>query len=165
MQEITDKYYGVLRNAVNKLAIADCLISLARVAKQQNYTRPVFTDDDVLFIEDGRHPIIENIWDTPFVKNSIRMGGGEPRNKIITGPNMGGYEGVTTPVSMAVSPSMNRKSSCVRMVALIVLMAQIGSYVPAESVKLGMVDAILTRMGGRFPPDYYGATAQPLCSI
>lgn len=97
----------------------------------------------------GRHPMVEALRSDPFVPNSIMMGNDEPRSKgkychvnfyalfpysfslsVITGPNMGG------------------KSSAVRMVALIAIMAQIGSYVPAESVKLGMLDGILTRMGG-----------------
>ncbi|KAF8959081.1 DNA mismatch repair protein MSH3 [Flammula alnicola] len=129
LAEITEKYYGVLRDAVNKLATADCLLSLAQVALQENYVRPEFTEDDTLEIVDGRHPMIEAYSENPYISNSIQMGGGEARNKIITGPNMGG------------------KSSCVRMIALISLMAQIGSYVPATSVKMGLLDSILTRMG------------------
>ncbi|KAJ8700304.1 Mismatch repair protein msh3 [Pleurotus ostreatus] len=129
LKEITDDYYGVLRHAVNQLAIADCLLSLTKVALENDYSRPEFIDGDALEIVDGRHPMIEKLSSDPFVANSVDMGVREPKSKIITGPNMGG------------------KSSCVRMVALIVLMAQIGSYVPAASLKLGLVDAILTRMG------------------
>ncbi|KIM49419.1 hypothetical protein M413DRAFT_6469 [Hebeloma cylindrosporum] len=129
LREIAQNYYGVLRDAVNKLAIADCLQSLAQVALQANYVRPEFTDGDCLEIIDGRHPMIEVYSHNPYVSNSITMGGPGAKNKIITGPNMGG------------------KSSCVRMIALIVLMAQIGSYVPAASVKMGLLDSILTRMG------------------
>ncbi|KAF4608344.1 Mismatch repair protein msh3 [Pleurotus pulmonarius] len=129
LKEITDNYYGVLRHAVNHLAIADCLLSLAQVALGADYSKPEFIDGDALEIVDGRHPIIERLSSDPFVRNSLDLGFREPKSKIITGPNMGG------------------KSSCVRMVALIVLMAQIGSYVPASSLKLGVVDAILTRMG------------------
>jgi DNA mismatch repair protein MSH3 len=124
------QHYAVMRNAVDKLATADCLLSLALVALQENYVRPQFTDEDVLEIVDGRHPMVEAIRSDPFVPNTVKMGSGEPRSKIITGPNMGG------------------KSSSVRMVALITVMAQIGSYVPATSVRLGMHDSILTRMGG-----------------
>ncbi|KAF9466351.1 DNA mismatch repair protein MSH3 [Collybia nuda] len=129
LKEISEKYYTVLRDSVNKVAIADCLLSLALVALQENYVRPDFTDDDTLEIVDGRHPMVEALRSDPFVPNTVEMGGGKPRSKIITGPNMGG------------------KSSCVRMIALIAIMAQIGSYVPASSVKLGLLDCVLTRMG------------------
>ncbi|KAF9264759.1 hypothetical protein L218DRAFT_972361 [Marasmius fiardii PR-910] len=129
LSEIT-KHYGLLRNAINKLAVADCLFSLAQVALKPDYVRPTFTDVDQLEIVDGRHPMVEVIRLDPFIPNTIRMGSDEnPQSKIITGPNMGG------------------KSSLVRMVALIAIMAQIGSYVPAASAKLSMLDAILTRMG------------------
>ena len=80
-----------MRDAVNKLAIADCLLSLALVALQENYVRPTFTEDDRLEIVNGRHPMVESLRSDPFVPNTILMGGGNPRNKIITGPNMGGY--------------------------------------------------------------------------
>ncbi|KDQ59554.1 hypothetical protein JAAARDRAFT_625109 [Jaapia argillacea MUCL 33604] len=129
LEEIIQNHYGVLRDAVTKLATADCLLSLASVAVQPGYVRPKFTEDDTLEIVEGRHPMVEALRSDPFVPNSVKMGDGEPRSKIITGPNMGG------------------KSSCVRMIALIAIMAQIGSYVPAKSVSMGMVDSILTRMG------------------
>lgn len=131
LSEIVDKYYIPLRTAVNNIAIADCLLSLATVASQDNYSKPQFVEEDVLDIEDGRHPMIEALRSDPFIPNSICLGGQETKTKIITGPNMGG------------------KSSAVRMVALIALMAQIGSYVPAASVSMSMLDAILTRMGGK----------------
>ena len=127
-----DEHYVPLRNVVNKLAIADCLLSLSTVASQADYVKPTFVDDDVLDIKDGRHPMIEALRTDPFVPNDLRLGDGSTRTKIITGPNMGG------------------KSSAVRMVALVALMAQIGSYVPATSVRMGLLDAILTRMGGKF---------------
>jgi len=129
LDEIAQGYYGVLRTAVHNLAIADCLLSLARVALQEGYVQPEFTDDDTLEIVEGRHPMVEALRSDPFVPNTVNMGNNEPRSKVITGPNMGG------------------KSSSVRMIALIAIMAQIGSYVPAQSVKLGMLDGILTRMG------------------
>ncbi|KAF9477374.1 hypothetical protein BDN70DRAFT_881277 [Pholiota conissans] len=129
LTEISEKYYGVLRDGVTKLATADCLLSLAQVALQKDYTKPDFTDNDVLEIVDGRHPIIEAYSNDPYISNSVKMGGGEACSKIITGPNMGG------------------KSSCVRMIALLALMAQIGSYVPAASLRMGLLDSILTRMG------------------
>ncbi|KAI6124838.1 muts domain V-domain-containing protein [Pisolithus croceorrhizus] len=129
LTDIVQSYYPVLRDAVSKLAIADCLCSLAQVALQDGYVRPEFTDDDVLDIVDGRHPMVEALRPDPFVPNTLCLGGDSPRSAIITGPNMGG------------------KSSAVRMVALIAIMAQIGSYVPAKTARIGMCDGIITRMG------------------
>ncbi|KAH9063827.1 DNA mismatch repair protein MSH3 [Lactarius deliciosus] len=130
LEDIARDQYAVLRDAVNKLATIDCLLSLALVALRNDYVKPQFaTEEDVLEIVDGRHPMVEAVRADPFVPNSIALGDGEPRSKIITGPNMGG------------------KSSAVRMIALIAIMAQIGSYVPASSVRLSMLDGVLTRMG------------------
>ncbi|KAI0792873.1 muts domain V-domain-containing protein [Abortiporus biennis] len=130
LAEISHNHYGLLRDAVNKLAVVDCLFSLAQVALQDGYVRPTFCEDeDVLDIVDARHPMIEALRDEPFVPNTIRMGGDYPRSKIITGPNMGG------------------KSSAVRMIALCAIMAQIGSYVPAKSMRMSTLDGILIRMG------------------
>lgn len=70
--------------------MADCLSSLARVALEKGYIKPEFTDDDSLEITNGRHPIVEALLYGPAVPNSITMGFGRPRSKIITGPNMGG---------------------------------------------------------------------------
>lgn len=131
LEEISQNHYALLRDAVNKLAVADCLLSLALVSVKGDYVKPQFNDDgDVLEIIDGRHPMIEAMRSDPFIPNTVTMGADKPRSKIITGPNMGG------------------KSSSVRMIALIAIMAQIGSHVPAKSVKMSMIDGILTRMGG-----------------
>ncbi|KAI0713432.1 muts domain V-domain-containing protein [Earliella scabrosa] len=134
LSEITEKHYALLRDAVNKLAVADCLLSLAHIAQREGYCRPEFVErqdgeEDVLEIVKGRHPMIEVLRTDPFVPNSVQMGGGGSRHKIITGPNMGG------------------KSSAVRMTALCAIMAQVGSYVPAESMRLSLLDGVLTRMG------------------
>ncbi|KAI0340128.1 DNA mismatch repair protein MSH3 [Trametopsis cervina] len=126
LAEIAGEHYAILRDAVNKLATADCLFSLAHVAMLEGYVRPQFAEGDTMEIEDGRHPMVEALRDAPFVANSVRM---DTRHKIITGPNMGG------------------KSSVVRMIALCAIMAQVGSYVPAKSMSLGMLDGILIRMG------------------
>ncbi|KIY71595.1 hypothetical protein CYLTODRAFT_345511 [Cylindrobasidium torrendii FP15055 ss-10] len=129
---IHETHYAVLRDVVTKLATADCLLSLAHVALQPNYVKPTIAADaegNVLDIVEGRHPIVEALSSDPFVPNSVSMGGQDGRVKIITGPNMGG------------------KSSVVRMVALIAIMAQIGSYVPATGVRMGLLDSVLTRMG------------------
>jgi len=149
ISEIAQDFYALLRDAVNKLATADCLLSLAQVALQANYVQPEFTDDNVLEIIDGRHPMVETLSSDPYMPNSIKMGDGEAMSKVITGPNMGGsvlFSGFTFLVSFSLDTSS--KSCCVRMIALIALMAQIGSYVPAASVKIGLLDSILTRMGG-----------------
>ncbi|KAI0260994.1 DNA mismatch repair protein MSH3 [Gloeopeniophorella convolvens] len=135
LNDIAQTHYALLRDAVHKLATADCLLSLALVALRNNYVKPQFVargaegEEDVLEIVDGRHPMVEALRADPFVPNSVALGGGEPRSKVITGPNMGG------------------KSSAVRMIALIAIMAQIGSYVPAVAARLSMLDGVLTRMG------------------
>ncbi|EPQ58610.1 hypothetical protein GLOTRDRAFT_137270 [Gloeophyllum trabeum ATCC 11539] len=129
LQEIAQKYYGIFRDVVAKLATADCLLSLALVGLTHGYVRPEFTEDDTLEIVGGRHPVIEQLRDQPFIPNSICLGNLEARSKIITGPNMGG------------------KSSCVKMIAVITIMAQIGSFVPASRARMGVVDGIYTRMG------------------
>ncbi|KAH7107410.1 muts domain V-domain-containing protein [Auriculariales sp. MPI-PUGE-AT-0066] len=121
--------YPTLRNFVNQLAIADCLVSLAHVSMEIGYNRPEFVESSTLEIIEGRHPLVETYRDQPCVANSLTLGGDDPTCKVITGPNMGG------------------KSTFVRMIALIVIMAQIGSYVPAEAAKLGLHDALLARMG------------------
>ena len=138
LEEIAHSHYSLLRDAINKLGVADCLLSLAHIALQDGYVRPELTDEDTLDIIDGRHPMVEALRSDPFVPNSISMGGESPRSVIITGPNMGG------------------KSSAVRMVALIAIMAQIGSYVPARAARIGMCDGIMTRMGGGHPSPLLG---------
>lgn len=122
-------HYNVLRDVVNKLGIADALISLALVATRPGYVRPQIIAGSQLNIVQGRHPMVEDISSSPFVPNNIRLGGDGQRAIVITGPNMGG------------------KSSLVKMTALLVIMAQIGCYVPAESAEVSIHDAVLTRMG------------------
>ncbi|KAF8610164.1 hypothetical protein BDV93DRAFT_483283 [Ceratobasidium sp. AG-I] len=123
------EHYSVLRNVTMKLAVLDCLSTLAVIAQQPGYVKPEFFDDDRLEVDGGRHPMVEALRVDPFVPVSCTLGGGEPRTKIITGPNMGG------------------KSSCVRTIALVAILAQIGSYVPCRSAKVGLLDGIATRMG------------------
>lgn len=129
LKSIASDHYSVMRDVVNKLGIADCLLSLAHVSHQQGYVRPEFIEEDSLEIVEGRHPMIETLRTDPFVPNTLYIGGDYPRSSVITGPNMGG------------------KSSAVRTVALIAIMAQIGSYVPAKAVRLGMLDGVFSRMG------------------
>ncbi|CAE6520424.1 unnamed protein product [Rhizoctonia solani] len=126
------EHYTILRNVTMKLAVLGngyLASSLAIVAQQSGYVKPQFFDDDRLDVDGGRHPMVEALRVDPFVPISCTLGGGESKTKIITGPNMGG------------------KSSCVRTVALVAILAQIGSYVPCRSAKLGMLDGIATRMG------------------
>ncbi len=112
------------------VAAADCLCSLANVAVQRGYCRPEMTMGSELEIRDGRHPVVEvMLKDALFVPNDTSLGCDERQVAIITGPNMAG------------------KSTYMRQVALIVLMAQMGSFVPARSARIGLVDRVFTRIG------------------
>jgi len=113
------------------LKTLDALISLAVAAVRNHYVRPTITEDGILNIQNGRHPVVEAglRGDDQFVPNSTLMDGEENRMLIITGPNMAG------------------KSTYMRQVALITLMAHMGSFVPAESAQIGIVDRIFTRVG------------------
>ena len=112
------------------VAATDCLCSLATVAVQRNYCRPEITLGNEIEITDGRHPVVEQMLkDTLFVPNDTHLGAQDNQVSIITGPNMAG------------------KSTYMRQVALIVLMAQMGSFVPARDAKIGLVDRVFTRIG------------------
>ncbi len=112
------------------VAAVDTLCSLATVAAKNNYCRPEITLGSDISITEGRHPVVEKMLaDTLFVPNDTRLDSGENMVSIITGPNMAG------------------KSTYMRQVALIVLMAQMGSFVPAKSARIGIVDRIFTRIG------------------
>lgn len=128
LKEIAGKYQS-FRDCVQALATLDCLLSLATVAMQPGYVKPKFTEETQICVEQGRHPMVEQLLLDTYVPNDTNLATDETRALLITGPNMGG------------------KSSYVRQVALIVIMGQIGSYVPAASAKLGMLDAVFTRMG------------------
>ena len=121
--------YQAFRDCVQSLATLDCLLSLAEIATQPGYCKPEFTDQIGIDITGGRHPMVEQLLLDAFVPNDIHLSSEQTRALLITGPNMGG------------------KSSYVRSVALIAIMAQVGSYVPADSVRLGLLDAVFTRMG------------------
>ena len=119
-----------IQASASAVAELDSLCSLASVAVSNGYCRPTVDDSGVLEIHDGRHPVVEKMRpDALFVPNDTYMGEKEGRAAIITGPNMAG------------------KSTYMRQVALIVLLAQIGSFVPAKSARLGVVDRIFTRIG------------------
>ncbi|KAK4952060.1 Mismatch repair protein msh3 [Elasticomyces elasticus] len=128
LEAIGEKYQG-FRDCVSSLATLDCLCSLAEVAGQPGYCKPEFVEAVGVHIEGGRHPMVEQLLMESFVPNDVRLESEGTRALLVTGPNMGG------------------KSSYVRAVALVVIMAQIGSYVPADRARLGLVDAVFTRMG------------------
>ncbi|ANB14169.1 mismatch repair protein MSH3 [Sugiyamaella lignohabitans] len=123
-------HYEQFREVISAVSQIDCLMSLAAASSNSNYTRVQYVDTPYIQIKDGRHPMVDQLLSSgSFVPNSVDMSHDVNRSLIITGPNMGG------------------KSSYVRQVALICIMAQIGCFVPAESATLGIVDAIYTRMG------------------
>ena len=128
LADISSKYQS-FRDCVQALATLDCLLSLAAIASQPGYVKPEYTDETCISVEQGRHPMVEQLLLDAYVPNDTDLASDLTRALLITGPNMGG------------------KSSYVRQVALIAIMGQIGSYVPAESAKLGMLDAVFTRMG------------------
>ncbi|MBP5092913.1 MAG: DNA mismatch repair protein MutS [Abditibacteriota bacterium] len=111
------------------LAETDLLSALAEVAREKSWVRPTVNDDDALVIKNGRHPIVEHFLTERFVPNDTTVNTRDQRMLIITGPNMAG------------------KSTYLRQVAVIVLLAQIGSYVPADSAVIGVCDRIFTRVG------------------
>jgi DNA mismatch repair protein MutS len=120
---------AALQCAARALALLDVLAALAEVAAREGYTRPALSDDYVLEITSGRHPVVERMMPRDkFIPNDVRLTD-EARVIILTGPNMAG------------------KSTILRQVGLIVLMAQIGSFVPASSARIGLVDRVFTRVG------------------
>ncbi|XP_071436244.1 DNA mismatch repair protein Msh3 [Pithys albifrons albifrons] len=126
------EHYHPVSKAIGHLATVDCLFSLAQVAKQGDYCRPTVQDNQQeIIIKKGRHPVIDVLLgeQDQYVPNTTNLSGDGERVMIITGPNMGG------------------KSSYIKQVALITVMAQIGSFVPAEEATIGVVDGIFTRMG------------------
>ncbi|KAM9393488.1 DNA mismatch repair protein Msh3 isoform 2-T2 [Pholidichthys leucotaenia] len=126
------EHYHTMKRAISHLATLDCLFSLAEVAKQGDYCRPEVCQNLCrIKITDGRHPAIDLLMGehSQYVPNHTELQGDGRRTMIITGPNMGG------------------KSSYIRQVALICVMAQMGSYVPASEACLGILDGIYTRMG------------------
>src|SRR3989440_4361222 len=121
-----------LRACAAAVAEADALLSLARVAAEAGWVRPAVDDSDVIEIVSGRHPVVERALgasgEGPFVPNDIALDG-ERRLLVLTGPNMAG------------------KSTAMRQVALIVILAQAGSFVPAQRARIGLVDRLFTRVG------------------
>lgn len=125
------EYITAIQLNANQIAALDCMVSFSIVAQSNKYIRPVIEDSDVLSIEQGRHPVIER--ELPlgeqYIANDVFLDSNSQQIIIITGPNMSG------------------KSALLRQTALITLMSQIGSFVPAQSAKVGLVDKIFTRVG------------------
>ena len=130
VQSLSEFIPAIQINA-NQIARLDCLLSFATAARENNYIRPVISDDEVLEIHQGRHPVIEKQLPIgeKYITNDVMLDSSTQQIIIITGPNMAG------------------KSALLRQTALITLMAQIGSFVPAESAHIGLVDKIFTRVG------------------
>lgn len=137
--EIEQELFAEIRQAValqtrriqavaQALAVLDVLLSLAEAAARRNYCRPVLAEDDEFFIRTGRHPVIEAMGER-FIPNDLYLNNSTDRLLIITGPNMGG------------------KSTFLRQAALLAIMAQIGSFVPADEARLGILDRVFTRVG------------------
>lgn len=140
ISELETRLFGEIRQAVQletknlqatarALSTLDCLQSLAETAARRNYVAPLIHDGDEMQIIQGRHPIVEAFQSEPFIPNDLLMNNSTDRLLVITGPNMGG------------------KSTILRQTALIQILAQIGSFVPAESARLPIVDRIWTRVG------------------
>ncbi|MBQ6946453.1 MAG: DNA mismatch repair protein MutS, partial [Clostridia bacterium] len=129
LDTIAASYYRI-RTTASALAELDVFCSFSQIATDQNYVKPDLTEGDELQIVEGRHPVVEcNLKDTLFVPNDIDLNASDRRIMVITGPNMGG------------------KSTYMRQVAIITIMAQIGCFVPAKSARIGVVDKIFTRVG------------------
>ena len=127
----TQEYIQQIQTNANLIANLDCLLSGAKTAQEHKYVRPIIDNSDIIDIKQGRHPVIETEMPVgeEYVPNDIMLDSDNQQIMIITGPNMAG------------------KSALLRQTALIVLMAHIGSFVPAESARIGLVDKIFTRVG------------------
>ena len=125
------EYIPTIQGNATVMARADCLLSFAKIARENKYIRPEINESDAIDIKSGRHPVIEKQLphDEPYIANDVYLDRDSQQIIIITGPNMAG------------------KSALLRQTALITIMAQIGSFVPAESAKIGLVDKIFTRVG------------------
>ena len=131
IRDFLSRQISRMQRTAEALKTIDALLSLATAAVRHHYVRPEITEDGVIDIQNGRHPVVEDglSGEEPFVPNSTLMDCGDNRMLIITGPNMAG------------------KSTYMRQVALITLMAHMGSFVPADSARIGIVDRIFTRVG------------------
>tara|TARA_B100000686_G_C16804914_1_gene989239 strand:- start:120 stop:2714 length:2595 start_codon:yes stop_codon:yes gene_type:complete len=124
-------YLNILKTNANEISFLDCLWSFSYSSKKFNYSCPKFVEDSSLFIEEGRHPVIEQEMSpgSTYISNTLKLNNSDQQLMMITGPNMSG------------------KSALLRQTALITILGQMGSHVPAKSVKMGIVDKIFTRVG------------------
>ncbi len=120
---------GAMATAARAMARADLMLGYAEVAERHGYCRPLCDDSIELTVTAGRHPVVEQLLETDFIANDTELDGGSRQVLLLTGPNMGG------------------KSTYLRQVALIVLMAQAGGFVPATAARIGVTDRIFTRVG------------------
>ena len=127
--EMLEKNIPILQKISEAIARLDCFLALATIAKEKKYFRPIIVEEGALSVKEGRHPVVEEISRERFVPNDCSLDGGENRTLIITGPNMAG------------------KSTYLRQNALIVLMAHLGSFVPAKEATVPLCDRIFTRIG------------------
>ena len=123
------QYISRLQNLADTIAQCDCLSALAYLARRRHYIRPKITNGGELIINEGKHPVLAETLGPEFVPNDIEIGGKAGDCLIITGPNMSG------------------KSTYIRQTALLVIMAQTGSFIPAKDAQIGLVDRIFTRVG------------------
>lgn len=129
LMEVLSRNIPVFQRIAGAIALLDCLVSFASVAKENKYCRPEIAESGALEIEEGRHPVVEAISKDRFVPNDCRLDNGDDRTMIITGPNMAG------------------KSTYLRQVALITFMAHVGCFVPAKRARVPLCDRIFTRIG------------------
>ncbi len=131
LRERISRHARAVQTNAERIARLDCLVNFARLAVDRGYTRPELDDGDAIHIIEGRHPVIERLlpFGEKFIPNDTHISNSEAQIQIITGPNMAG------------------KSTYLRQVALIVLMAQMGCFVPAKQARIGVVDKIFTRVG------------------
>jgi len=122
-------YTEKIQKTADIIAVLDVLSTLAEIAVKYNYTKPIVDNSDVIEIKEGRHPVVERLIDEQFVPNDAYMDNNDNLILLVTGPNMAG------------------KSTYVRQVALIVLLSQMGSFVPARYAHVGIIDRIFTRVG------------------
>ena len=129
LRQESARYIQRLQQLADTIAQCDCLTSLAYLAGRRNYCRPKVTADSRLIIREGKHPVLAEMLGAEFVPNDVELGDGAGDIAVITGPNMSG------------------KSTYIRQVALLALMAQTGSFIPAKEAEIGLVDRIFTRVG------------------
>lgn len=130
LREFTSSFEQQIRSSAKGIAHLDCLLSLSKLAQRKNYVRPLIDESETLCIKEGRHPIIEaSDLTSSFIPNDTEMKSPDQKLFIITGPNMAG------------------KSTYIRQVALICIMAQIGAFVPATFAHIGIIDKVFSRIG------------------